>query len=557
MDQLPLDQLPLVVYEVLFDHLHLIDLARLRQVCKRLCSVVEEYRIRELVISRGDLSVDTFTFADSGTYQSSCIHRPKNLKRTMPYQIHKNSSRNSLFNPTHFYGRSRPIFSAYELFLRSPQFNVRFLKSLTFTDSDPRFLNEVNKLLQLERLKIEFESLKPSNCKLSLPNLRTLLLNCDHDRYAFTVEVEAPRCEGFHLKSGRHQNLRVQFGHSHSVKQLSLHEYHESSHIFKNIEFLQIAEEALIDKRTFAAFPRLQALKILKHSSLDALKELFELCRQRNVRLTFHGIQLDDCRDLNAFAERDFETNDLLYGPNYGTWNRLIDRYGRLEDDLNFVTKIEFSERAAPVVYRLLEADASRFLRKFPNLIDVRSAIRIERPELFLRLLTGCYCLQRLHIQNSDLPQQWFEQLTNIRTLMSLKVKEETKVDLSLAFKFPILYGLITNHHVDLKQEIKLDVLEYFQLYLELDEIKLSFWKSPDSLHDGVGYNYTLFKTKRRPDHSFPEVKSRDIEHLPSFEHLARRYEEIRNELDNSSRTARAQERQARDETVKETVDDT
>lgn len=270
-----MDELPSELYEEIMDRLHLIDLVKLRRVCKRLYWAVQMYRIRELVISSADSS--------KGEYQNSPIHRPRNLRRTMP-------------SPG-----SVDEYSAYDIFLRSGQYNVHFLKSLTFdySDSPKRLgLNEVNKLLQLERLQIKFDSfqdLDPDHDKLSLPNLRTLLLDYNNHCHSFMLKVEAAKCEGLHLRrsfNGITQGLRVHFLNSvDSVKQLSLYIYDESSHIFKNIEFLQVVYGAhLLDERTFAAFPRLECLKIIEHSSLDGLRRLFELCTQHNVRLTFHGI---------------------------------------------------------------------------------------------------------------------------------------------------------------------------------------------------------------------------------------------------------------------------
>ena len=92
-----MESLPVELYEAIFDHLHLIDLARLKQVCKKLRSIVQDYRIKELVIS--GLNFRSFTLADCGQYQNSCIIRPWNLKRTIPYRIHRRSSKNSLFDP--------------------------------------------------------------------------------------------------------------------------------------------------------------------------------------------------------------------------------------------------------------------------------------------------------------------------------------------------------------------------------------------------------------------------------------------------------------------------
>lgn len=445
-----MESLPIELYWSIFDHLHLIDLARLKQVCKKLRSIVLDYRIKELVIINADLSGNIFTCVDSGEYQNSSIIKPMNLKRTMPFQIHRRvhlgSSENSMFNPRRFINIKmgpdptvRQI-SVYDLLLRNPQFNVQFLKSLACTYSDSSChlcLEDVNKFVHLQRLEMDFDNggrfFKPNRGKLTLPNLKTLLLNIASESSYFEMQVEAPNCEGFHRRSGSfpisiftrsadyNQHLHVTFANPNSVKCLSLYVYHKSSHVFKNIEFLQIVRGAdLIDQQFFSSFPRLNTLKILEHNSLEGLKQLFRMCRQRNVQLTFHGIRLVDGKELDAF-ESDFGHLAFGCGPNHLL--PLLENYDKLEENLNFLPRLNFSERAA----RLLEADAGRFTRIFNNLSIVSSKIKIERPDLFLRLLNSTGQLRKLWITNSGMLQQHFDQLANIQTLNDLEIQEETK----------------------------------------------------------------------------------------------------------------------------------
>ena len=550
MDIIPLDDLPLVVYEVLFDHLHLIDLARLKRVCKKLHYLVQKYRIKELIIHTNDNCLDILTHFDDGRYQNSCIIKPRKLERMLPFRIRTRPTESSLFHPHRFLPADPTVrhFSTYTIFLRSAQYNVRSLKSLTccFTQwdrSNNLTFDEINKLSLLERLEIYFEKDSKSfsrNGELSLPNLKTLVLNSKAD-YHFTIQVEAPRCKGFHLCSAGDQpendyneRLRVQFSDPSLVKYLSLRCYHESSHVFKNIEFLQTVGGAnLMDSRFFATFPLLKTLKILEHNSLEGLKQLFRLCKHHNVELVFHGIHLVDDNQLDAFEGTDLQTA-FRYWETPGSdqiFNRLIDNYDRLDEDLNFIPRIGLTQRIA----RLLEADAERFLGKFHNLCQIISTIKIENSKLFFRLLSSQRNLLYLWILNSGLPQQWFDQLANIPTLNKLHIEEKKNIKLSFASKLPILRYLTTNHHVDLREDLKLDELEKnwraASLYIRVKKGKNSLNINKylkEGVYDGNRYKYILCKGTKLNEKPMREF-------FLNLEDLVRRNEEIRNETNTFS----------------------
>ena len=539
-----MESLPLEMYDAIFEHLHLIDLARLRQVCKKLKSIVQNYRIQELVMSDRSGVFNILAWADFGEYQNSCIIRPHNLKRTMPIQISIRSPNsvgqtdNSLFDPPNLFFDNSPTIrklSVSTIFLRSAQYNVQFLKSLDCVCSGPETisLEEVNKFLHLERLKITFSWESSSNSthgKLSLPKLKTLLLEAMGQPFSLTLEIEAPKCEGFHFcgyftNDFKRFNLRFNFESPDSVKYLSLDSYDEVSHVFKNTEFLQICNQInSAAENLFFAFPRLKILKILNHKSLEELKRLFRLTRGRNVKLFFHGIELVNGKELDVFEESNFRSRPNLENYNmsfnYQYSKVLIDNYDRLEDDLNFVTDIEFSERIA----RLFEADADRFLRKFTNLSWVLSKTKIKEPKLFLKFLNSCQYLKCLNITNSGMPQEVFNQLENIKHLRYLLVKEETKINFSFISKMPFLKSLITNHHVDLKEEIKLGKdkrLGVFVIIEENLEIVIDKFFRP---FDSPRYRLSIYKKDQT------NVPSRQNYYSNNFEDLVRQYEELKNE---------------------------
>lgn len=79
-----MDDLPLEIYEAIFYQLCLVDIVRLRAVCKKFQSVVKEYRIRELQIGHFG-----YCGYKEGTYQNGFIFRPGNTKRVVLGEVLK------------------------------------------------------------------------------------------------------------------------------------------------------------------------------------------------------------------------------------------------------------------------------------------------------------------------------------------------------------------------------------------------------------------------------------------------------------------------------------
>ena len=461
-----MESLPPELYDAILVHLHLIDLAKLRRVCKKFRSIVQEYRIKEL----HSCSCWYSRVADLGEYQNSPIHRPRNMKNVLwdSIEIFENNK----------YKR----FLITNIFLKSGHFNVRCLRSLSCVltkEEGAVRLSDINKLVLLERLELDFSYGVPSedDQKLSLPNLKTfLLLRCIRD---FALEVDAPKCEGFHFENHSNvyldrirqdgQYVRLEFKHPDSVKYLSLYRYHRKAHVFRNVEFLQISSTSLadeefspaslIDEQLFAAFPRLSTLKIMNYGSLEELRKLVRmknLLRGQSLTMFFHGIRLVDGSELDAFEEKDFEfckeTKQFRIHSIPGQFSAQIRNYAKLDDGLNFVTKIVLTDRVAEGVFKHFAADSGRFLRIFDNVVVICSEVKIKGAELFLRFLASFGVLLRLSISNSGLGQAWYDRLLHhlesVQTLLFLEVEEEEEIDLSFACRFPGLRGLKTNEEI-------------------------------------------------------------------------------------------------------------
>ena len=456
------------LYDAILDHLPLTDLARLRRVSKKFRGIVREYRIKELLSCAPWASLTE----DLGEYQNSHVIRPRDMKNVVDYMIYRS-------NRTSYRTIENKDFSTANIFLKSGHFNVQFLRSLScvFTEEEGAVrLADINKLVLLERLEIEFSHAVPSedDHKLSLPNLKTfLLLRCFHD---FALEVDAPKCEAFHWENHSNvylqqirrngQHVRLKFKHPDSVKYLSLCRYQRTSHVFRNVEFLQISStslqdeeftpDSLIDEQFFAAFPRLNTLKIMNYGSLEELRKLVRLknlLRGQSLTMFFHGVRLEDGQELDAFEEKDFEfCQDTKLRRIHSTPAQFcaqIRNYEKLDDGLNFVTKILLTERVVEGVFKHFAADPGRFLRIFDNVVTICSEVKIENADLFLRFLVSFKRLSKLTISKSGLDQAWYDQLLKhfegVQTLRLLHVEEEKQIDLSYALKFPHLEGLKFN----------------------------------------------------------------------------------------------------------------
>ena len=123
----------------------------------------------------------------------------------------------------------------------------------------------------------------------------------------------------------------------------------------------------------YSAFPLLKTLKFVYCRCLEIPKEIFQLKNKigkRNVKLFFHYIHLVTGKELDGYEDNWFKYNNCFKYNNMEFMDfgkkclpALLDNYEELEDGLNFVTDLEFTERAA----ELFELNTRRFLAIFDN----------------------------------------------------------------------------------------------------------------------------------------------------------------------------------------------
>lgn len=461
-----MENLPLEIYEAIFDHLHLKDVARLRAVCKKLQSVVKEYRIRELHLG--------YYAYKEGTFQIGPIFRPRNMKAVVPgeemsfkrsWRFHfLHAGPAPLLKQLKDYQKTNVDLqcSAANIFLRSDLFNVQYLKILTceFPENGIRCAEEINQFTKLQRLEIFFNTRKELRVNLCLPELQILIIR---DCSRKTLEIDAPKCKGFHCS--REDKSTFKFSNPSSVRYLSLDWFDERVCVFENIEHLEISHSHYLIHESFhSAFSLLKTLRMLICQSAEEIVQFMNTVGKRHVQLFVYGIrlvtgnELGDCHYFRGYYFRDqrqdvFHSFSSLDAFSTERFEVLIDNYEKLNGELNFVRHMVFSERVA----RLFELDPRKFVGFFSNIAMFSSRIAIDKPELFFSLLSHYSRLQCLEIVDSGLEQQWFDRLACFKGLRALIIEEEKKINFSFLNKLPKIDNLKTNCDLDFNEEIRLD----------------------------------------------------------------------------------------------------
>lgn len=521
-----MEHLPLEIYEAIFEHLNMVDIARLRPVCKKLRSVVKEYPIRELYLS-------AVFFTKSKRYQNGFIFRPRNLRNIVPIHI-RNRSGTSDPLPEGCFLRppEKPTsytFLVAAIFLKSGLFNLNLLRCLScrLSPLDGVLLADLNKLSRLERLEIFCFGYDHFHLNLCLPNLRVLIAFIDTKM----IEIDIPRCEGFHFKG----SSKFKFSHPDSVRYLSLEKLNEDAYVFKNVEDLQVFSlESSLDESFYSAFPRLKTLRILNCRSLETLRQtvLFNRLRHGDLKIFLCGIPLLTGKELEDHEDDKFAHFYINFHKDRQRFPILIQHYDRLEEGLNFATYIEHSERAA----ELFERDPQKFVRIFDNILVVNSQIAIDKPEQFFELLSRCNELEALSIAHSGLDQEWFDRLASLKTLERLCIREEGKINLTFVRKLPKLYRIGTNHDLDLIEEVPLNELDrtqsYISITLKIGELYVNLCKINDHCNDHYYF------TKGNDFRVQPNYKIRE----KNLQEVFRRIDRIRNgeeQLDTNQSNSR------------------
>lgn len=471
--------LPIELYQSILEFLHLPDVLRLRLVSKFFREVVREFRVYEIeflgLYGGGFVERSSVDLFNHGYGMSRWFDSYSSIQiRSSAVNDFKN------FIPTNLLDHRK------QHLLAEPLFNIRGLKKLKVGFLvGPFYLSDthINQLTHLEELQICFrqdysaQNVKPLvdpkfricpfspmlSWKLSLPKLKVLHLQRS-TMWPFNLQVVAPRLHSFGLHFDSMEDV-FRFEHPESVRRLEvdLLWYENGLFSFFNLEELSVDNLLGGDEKVFSAFPRLKTLKlklnnrndreIISKTQISLDKYLTRFVLDRNLQIFCHGFRIADRQTIDRFFA-NFPPSSFYYS-RYPSENKPIAKFVKffienleeIEDDLNAPPLID-----CQMVYKWFGQEDERpipidlILAKFGRLQAISISSKIKYPNRLLQFLAGCKRLGKLHIENAQLSQAFFDELPSITSLCYLQIYEFQALNFRFIHRMFRLKRLCSNH---------------------------------------------------------------------------------------------------------------
>lgn len=435
-----MDELPLDIYQLIFEFLDLYDLRPVRRVCRRFKAAVSAYKIREL----------SFVFDDSKKFNWFHTNCPSNFLNNV--------------HGTEFSLLTSALFSFQWLRKLKIEFNensgFRFEKVASFN------------FRQLEQLELTYSG-QPANVNkfetdqpLSLPSLRVLSIR--HYRQARLV-IDAPNLVAFDNNSGFEQaSSFFEFRHPQSVKFLSVYQLDDNLTIFGNAEQLEINHPNMLDPNALREFSHLRVLKMrsLLYEDRDLLYKLKELIfKNKHLKIYCLGVRMTEGMELDEY-NLDAQLNSQSNVFSRTNLSHLINHYETLDDGLDWISSINYND----LISLTNAALPPTIFRKFSNIRSIISDSKITNPRLFAYFVGDCAVLSCLETKFSQLDQPFFDQLPTFSCLSKLTIYRTKELDFQFISRMFHLKYLSTNQDIAWKEEFDLDRLKF----LEVIDFKIS-----------------------------------------------------------------------------------
>lgn len=410
IDNFGLKDLPyLIFHSFIFKNLDLDDIWTFRLVCKKFYSITKAYNISELIINNP-------RFCDHAHWFST----------TKP------------FSPLDQFDYLKPDL------LTNPAKNLINLKYLRIYEFNGMELKVLNKFTKLQILEIKTLDLT-SYDRLQLPNLKSLSIQ-SMIRFgeSYDLVIDTPSLHSLNLEISTYFDNIVILKNCSSVKYLRVGYWDDKILRFQNLEHLEIHGKVFY--KDIIRLKNLKKLKIVIGYSNYELEQLSQF-KKRNIELVVNGVRM-----------KEININEELRNIFNGESQRLtfqLNNYNNLEDDLYFLKSFSQDE-----LERLLTNYQPDLPAKFSNIQHLYISKKMEKANEFAQFLSGCYNLHRLNIVRSSLDQEFYNQLTIMKSLYALEIDESMNgFNLNFEFlnKLPYLREFCTDLDVILDENLNLN----------------------------------------------------------------------------------------------------
>lgn len=403
-----MDDLPLEVYQLIFDYLDIGDLFELRCVSTKFKYIVSEFRARELVFLTRD-ELDLFKYNNYGL----------NTDRKFNwFYINKPVDHKHLMNGSKLFVLSHPLFNVQYL---------RRLKIYTFESHVHKITStDINRLAYLEVLEINLNSIDFSNhdkVTLRLPNLSVLYLS--RPPSACTVEIDTPNLKALSYSPAD----SIRFTHPSSIEHLRLYSYESDSIAsFENLNCLELCRYNKLSEDLSTFNRNLNEIKLHFNNSsyggrLEPVTNFVQ--NQDHLKLYYAGVRLLHFDEFKCFQK--------IYKVYRNSPSELlslyIDNYASADCNLFWIVDVDYSL----LVGRISKIEDD-FFDKFNNIRTIRVTKQVSDADHLMKFISRCYNLMNLMLENASLGQHFFDELPSISSLDRLEIGGKQQVELNFEF---------------------------------------------------------------------------------------------------------------------------
>ena len=427
-----MEDLPIELWHLIFDHLELTDLFSCALVNKQFYSILKEYRIRELAFTRP---------------AHTWFHL---VRRDYKHQAD---------------------FTAASILKRS-SFNFEYLRRLKIGISSTIDLNDINRLSHLEELDIDLTNYNKQNRTLSLANLK-LLYVFPSDHLPF-LELHMPRLAELCTSS----LSKLKFAHPESIRSIQTFYHGGKLSTFANLEYLIFTDR--YNQLDFHRFPD-TVLNEFGLNNLNNLKEIgfyyynlkYEGKNLSNFKKLLQNILLLQRADLKVFWRQVQITDiDLLneyerLGKN--EVGKLIvfqfRHYEKLKDKADFFRNLGFNEAMSKLTKAGFDVRSEKFVSKFfakYSFAKITVNGSVKERQFLMQLIKRSPNLSSLVFSIDDLEQSFFDQMAEIIRLNRIPVQHLriktlfSRLNYEFVLKLPDLQLIQTSPDMPIELVLKL-----------------------------------------------------------------------------------------------------
>lgn len=346
----------------------------------------------------------------------------------------------------------RTFLSSIKIFELNLNLKRLFIGNVLNSSIYGTIIEKLNSFIKLEKLefyspipfKMDFKlnELKILSIKMPFKMISKRFIKSNNELIGANSKIilDTPKLQAF--RSNRPFDFH--FLYPQMIKHLELDTYNAELLRFRNLEVLVCG--CFSHERNFLPiYPNLKQLKIRYCFSMDDFDKIDYVLKQKVIenRSDFNvyldGVKMTDTNKLMEWKSN--KLNPLKFQ---------IHNFDLL-DDFNHVHSINYDQ-----LIKIPVKVEDKFFEKYYNIQHVEASSKIEDKLMFCDFLKKANRLKSLKLKNTELDQEFYNQLPKITQLTRLTIIEEKNVSIRFDFIYKLkwLVALDTNQKSDLTPDV-------------------------------------------------------------------------------------------------------